>query len=375
MISRSDKYVSTGDPTKALGDPRIAHIFRSYIDNLAGWYDLNDRRRHFTDIVPILARKNSLLLSAILAFAAASQSSSSGSTQDKDLADAYHLESVRRLLALMKHPDEFRTGETLAAICLLRSYEIISQNVTCQNHLQGSYSLLASHPIELESGLLSAGFWNYLREDITVALIEKRSLMIQLSDEPLPTRTECDDDLANRITYLLGRVINRCLLCDAVPLDQCEWNGLRDQLEDWRTSLPSSFDPILTPDLLPNSAFPGMWTTSGWHAAGLQYYHTAMIILWLAEPGPSSVNTLQHIERINRLETKLGHHATIVCALALSSRSAPVWVNSFGPIAFCGPWLKDAQKLSEIVDEMSIWGQKTGWPVESITYSLLNKSQ
>jgi hypothetical protein len=34
---------------------------------------------------------------------------------------------VRRLLALMKHPDEFRTGETLAAICLLRSYEIISR--------------------------------------------------------------------------------------------------------------------------------------------------------------------------------------------------------------------------------------------------------
>ncbi|GAQ03898.1 hypothetical protein ALT_1219 [Aspergillus lentulus] len=226
------------------------------------WYDLNDRRRHFTDIVPILARKNALLLSAILAFAAASQSSSSGSTPLKDLADAYHLESVRRLLALMKHPDEFRTGETLAAICLLRSYEIISQNVTCQNHLQGSYSLLANHPIELESGLLSAGFWNYLREDITVALLEKRSLMIQLPDGPLPTRIECDDDLANRITYLLGRVINKCLLRDAAPLDQCEWNSLRDQLEDWRISLPSSFDPILTPHLLPNSSFPTTTTTT-----------------------------------------------------------------------------------------------------------------
>jgi hypothetical protein len=127
LISRSVEYVSTSDPTKALEDPRVAHIFRSYIDNLAGWYDLNDRRRHFTNIVPILARKNALLLSAILAFAAASQSSSSGSTLLKDLADAYHLESVRKLLALMKHPDEFRTGETLAAICLLRSYEIISR--------------------------------------------------------------------------------------------------------------------------------------------------------------------------------------------------------------------------------------------------------
>lgn len=225
------------------------------------------------------------------------------------------------------------------------------ENVTCQNHLQGSYSLLASHPLELDSGLLSAGFWNYLREDITVALIEKRSLMIQLPDEPLPTSTESDDDLANRITYLLGKVMNRCLLRDAVPLGQFEWNCLRDQLEDWGTSLSSSFDPILTPHLLPNSGFPSMWTTSGWHgtdpfysypldllivaAAGLQYYHTAMIILWLAEPCPSSVNTLQHIERINTLESKLAHHATIVCALALSSKSAPVWVNSFGPIAFC----------------------------------------
>jgi hypothetical protein len=142
---------------------------------------------------------------------------------------------------------------------------LILENVTCQYHLQGSYSLLASHPIEIESGLLSAGFWNYLREDITVALIEKRSLMIQLPDGPLPTRTECDDDLANRITYLLGRVINRCLLRDAVPLGQSEWNSLRDQVQDWRASLSSSFGPILTPHLLPNSSLPSMWTTSGWH--------------------------------------------------------------------------------------------------------------
>lgn len=78
-------------------------------------------------MVPVLARKNALLLSAILAFAAASQGSSTGSTSLQDLADTYHLESVQRLLALMKHPDKFRTGETLAAICLLRSYEIISR--------------------------------------------------------------------------------------------------------------------------------------------------------------------------------------------------------------------------------------------------------
>jgi hypothetical protein len=40
-----------------------------------------------------------------------------------------------------------------------------------------------------------------------------------------------------------------------------------------------------------------------------------------------------------------------------------------------GPWLKDARKLSEIANEMRIWGQKTGWPVKSIANSLLNNEK
>ncbi|GAB1207464.1 hypothetical protein APSETT445_006184 [Aspergillus pseudonomiae] len=125
--ARSAEYVSTKDPEKALRDPQIAAIFRYYIEHLAGWYDLNDRKRHFGDIVPSCARKNSLLLSAILAFAAASQSSSFLEKDLWDVAESYHLESVQALLQLTENPDEFRTGETLAAICLLRSYEIISR--------------------------------------------------------------------------------------------------------------------------------------------------------------------------------------------------------------------------------------------------------
>lgn len=121
------EYISTEDPEKALQNPHVAHIFRYYIDNLASWYDLNDSKRHFEDIVPICARRNPLLLSAILAFSAASQSSSFSNDSLWELADAYHLESVRGLLALTENIDEFRTGETLAAICLLRSYEIISR--------------------------------------------------------------------------------------------------------------------------------------------------------------------------------------------------------------------------------------------------------
>lgn len=122
-----EAYVSAKNPGTALQDPRIARIFRYYINHLASWYDLNDSKRHFEDNVPVCARRNPLLLSAILAFSTASQNSSFPDTQLGDLADAYHLESVQILLSLTGNLSEFRTGETLAAICLLRSYEIITR--------------------------------------------------------------------------------------------------------------------------------------------------------------------------------------------------------------------------------------------------------
>lgn len=67
----------------------------------------------------------------------------------------------------------------------------------------------------------------------------------------------------------------------------------------------------------------------------MHYYHTAMVILWLAEPLSQTLNTLQHIERMKAIERKLEYHAIQVCALAISSNSGPVWVNAFGPISFC----------------------------------------
>lgn len=60
-----------------------------------------------------------------------------------------------------------------------------------------------------------------------------------------------------------------------------------------------------------------------------------MTILWLAEPVEREINTLQNIERMKAIEARLEYHAIQNCALAISSNSAPVWVNAFGPISFC----------------------------------------
>jgi hypothetical protein len=60
-----------------------------------------------------------------------------------------------------------------------------------------------------------------------------------------------------------------------------------------------------------------------------------MGILWLAQPAAKPLKALQRIDDVESLRRKLDYHATEICALAISCESAPVWVNAFGPIAFC----------------------------------------
>lgn len=85
-------------------------------------------------------------------------------------------------------------------------------------------------------------------------------------------------------------------------------------------------------------------------AAALQYYQTAMIILELAQAPPqaSAGTALQNLGHITSLTRALENRASTICALALSSDSAAVWINSFGPIAFCRLFLLDLDASSTI---------------------------
>lgn len=124
---------------------------------------------------------------------------------------------------------------------------------------------MTSRPIRLSTDLLSAGFWNYLREDITVSLIEHRGLMMALSAEHAPHECVDDTDFANYVTFLLGNIINRCLATDSPPLGLLEWQTMKADLEAWKSSLPSSFEPIHTSFLRNETNFPSFWTLHGWH--------------------------------------------------------------------------------------------------------------
>lgn len=177
--------------------------------------------------------------------------------------------------------------------------------------------------------------------------------MIDLSTVQSPPQTPLSDsDFANYVTFLLGKIINRCLREDSPCMDLLEWNYLKQELQNWKESLPTSFEPIRTSGLEKQSKLTFLWTLADWHGmppghffyssllltvqvSSLHYYHTAMSILWLAEPVVKPSNILRRAEDHKTLHHRLKYHATEVCSLAVSSDSAPVWVNAFGPIAFC----------------------------------------
>lgn len=113
------------------------------------------------------------------------------------------------------------------------------------------------------SGLVRAAFWNHLREDITVALIERRRLMIELSDEHLPHDLDFDDDHANYVTVLLGQVINHCFGSES-PLETSRWDSLENHLKTWKCWLPESFEMIFE-DRQSGAGFPMIGALHGWH--------------------------------------------------------------------------------------------------------------
>lgn len=115
-------------------------------------------------------------------------------------------------------------------------------------HLRGAYSLAAyRNPLidYLGSGLRTAGFWNYLREDITFSLFQRCPLKIDLDQMPLPREHDTDQSYLNTVSLILGRIINACF---SGAITEQAWVVLFDLLRNWSLSLPARFRPYSRQD-------------------------------------------------------------------------------------------------------------------------------
>ncbi|TEA13803.1 hypothetical protein C8034_v004168 [Colletotrichum sidae] len=335
-----DPFPTPEHPRDALKTPLIARYFHHYITTIAPWYDLSDGALTFTTRLPETALDNPLPFAAIIAVAAVHTSQTTAPSA-KPAAEFYHGHCVRLLIELTDGVGDGSSadGFVLASVCLLRSYELLSEEVDPNRHLRGAYSLAAyRNPVtdHQASGFRAAGFWNYLREDITFSLFQRCPLKMDLEQVPPPTRHDTDQGYLNTVSLILGRVINACF---AGPVTTEEWRLLLGMLRDWMSHLPARFLPYSREDRGLSLALPSVWMLQDCHAAALHYQLVSLTLLCLHSPSDCASEMRAFIdgsmEQNATKENVLENLALEICGAAFTSNNPSVIINAFGPMAFC----------------------------------------
>ncbi|KAJ9494375.1 hypothetical protein H2202_010158 [Exophiala xenobiotica] len=334
------KTADIRDPQSALQDEDIAQYFEHYLKELAPWYDLNDLDMTFAVVVARRALRSQLLLSAIIAFAAVHKSRT-GHAASKTLAETHHAHCLRLLIGLDNDGIEIRDGTALAATCLLRSYEILSEEEDPNRHLFGAFSLIPLLSSALPSEqLLRAGLWNYLREDITFSLINECPLKIELGEVNVEPRR--DDDYASQITLLLGRLINAAFAKEQLTVER-----LRQAVSHWYSTCP--FRPYHESH---GSGFPRIRMLQNCHS--MHYYYVAMCLVDVSNARPA----------------RLEEYARLICGSTFTANNDPTMVNAYGPICYSAKWLRRDDDRREVVNRLLASQRRTGWPVQTIVVRL-----
>ena len=110
----------------------------------------------------------------------------------------------------------------------------------------------------LPRDLLAAGFWNYLREDITFSLFEICPLKMGLHAVPIPVSHGNDEDYLNTASLILGKIIN--VAFDHLPTaEECE--EMLSMVRQFISTVPNRTRPYSMGGGKTSlkSAFPSIW--------------------------------------------------------------------------------------------------------------------
>ncbi|KAF2494557.1 hypothetical protein BU16DRAFT_582463 [Lophium mytilinum] len=362
--------IATLSPRSSLQHPAVLSLFTHYLTHLAPWYDLLDPHHHFANTIPTASFTSPILFRAILAFAAShlSRTLPPSSPNPTPVAALLHDSFLSSLITALSTITPASQPNYLAATCLLRSYEILNGDTrTRQQHLFGAFSLAVHADIDLSGwGLAQAGFWNYLREDITVALECRRPLHMRMfAGRGMPRdMTGMEQDWGNGVTWVLAELVNLHFTdsgADGVEERAASWERLKNELEQWKRGLPAGFEPIEGAGG-EGGVFPVLWMLRPWQVAARMYAAVAEVLLVLAEPG-------RGLERGGG-EERVRKYALQVCGLARSNEDVPARVNAFGPLAFCGRLLRERRHRTGLRDLLANMARQTGWNVDYILKDL-----
>jgi hypothetical protein len=359
--------------------PEELIYFEHYVDVVAPILDLFDPENHFGNTVPHLALRNVGLLRSLLAVGACHMASfqlpaqgneilspipgtpaSTGSAPPSTsrVAEQYYFETLQYLSQNLLYQAYTRSHEILATAIMISTYEMYltvsnPDHSNWDRHLRGAFWIQRTMDSSGESsdGFQRAVWWAWMREDLWAAFRTGRpALTIHQPKVPMSELTP--DGLATRIIYIAAK----CVQFAATPKEGDiagyieAGETLMRMLDHWKRYLPPSFHPIsvaasqTSPSSLEEHHISPIWIHPAAHAAAIQTYHFARIIMILNQPSTGGLSMYQTRFKLLRDST-----ATICgIAVAQQSQNLPSAFVSFQAVyAGQSSWSSSSRKYTD----------------------------
>lgn len=293
-------------------------MFHHFVKNLSPIIDFFDIMKHFSIVVPHLAMRNVGLMKALLALSArhlslhddfarnAPESDTGGISYlpiDRNAAVEYYYETLHYLNQAMQYPSYALSQEFIATATLISTYEMIDgSNHDWERHIKGVFWIQRYQNNDGESGgLRQAVWWAWLRQDIWVAMRERRRVFtIWQPKKHISTLTA--PGLADRVIYLLAQCVNYASREESETTDPHlrleRGNRLLYLLQEWLDYLPQEYNPL--PSIQESDIFPPIWVYPPPFAAALQMHSFARILVVVHRP---SFDGLQEYQAGQKLLT------------------------------------------------------------------------
>ncbi|KAJ5293585.1 hypothetical protein N7508_008406 [Penicillium antarcticum] len=304
------------------------HIFTHFVRCSSQWLDFYDPLRHFSTNVPHLALRSPGLMRALLAFTARhislessvpgplgtvdsvgsddrrsslSQTPNNLNTVDRNVAVQYYYETLRCLNKAMRHPSYASSHEVVATALLISAFEMIDgSNQDWERHLKGVFWIQRFQDNDGESGgLRQAVWWAWLRQDVWVALRERRRVF-SFWQPKKPLSILSAPELATRATWLFAQCVNYASKeeQDTMELSRRLERGseLLYLLQQWYEHLPPEYGPL--PGLSETQIFPPIWIHPSPYAASLQVHSLSRILVILHRPSSGGLEDYRAAQKL-----------------------------------------------------------------------------
>lgn len=368
---------------------RDFELFANFVEEIAGWLDMFDHKKHFTTIFLTLSKKCLPLYYSILAISSR-HLEKTNKLQDEHLTYRLYQRSLLYLVPMVQSSSNI---EVVASCIILCVFEMMNPSpLNWKKHLKGGATLLMAANIHgFSDSLEKSLFWCFLRMDICNALINDEPTLIPLrkwgdsfgievgdvDDSTIAKRykekflsysSQNSDMYSNYVVFLAARTVNLVFNSDDFINYEESFDSLYQELLEWYIKRPITLKPMVCHS--DYEEFPKLLFSNGPGISGNQMYHMIMILMNLNKPRVSKIQNFDGINHYKNHFVNAWHAKRIVGISLVNKHNHGCLSNALQPIYFAGKVLTSRKEheviLNLLKDIETITGLSCEWRIKDL---------